>query len=105
MNENSDSRNPGRDFESEARERLAAIETRQETLQDSVEELAEGQETIIDGIDVLDDDKVEAEKLAEVISEAEENTRFRQRTKAVLKAGAFVLTLTGAFSGALVLLI
>lgn len=93
------------EFEPEARERLSTIETRQETIQEDIEDLADGQDEILSALGAISDEKVAQKRLDGVVRETEANTEFRNRLLAVVKFAATTGTIVGGFSGVMVLVL
>jgi hypothetical protein len=90
------------DFENEARERLARIETHQEQFDKKLDDIADGQEAIFDELNRVDGETVEEDRMDDLESDVELNSRYRQRTVSILKFVAAALSLGSGFTGLLV---
>lgn len=94
-----------RQFESEARERLATMETQHDNLEEKVDELKEGQKDILDSLGDLGGEYVEEDKLDPLADEVEKNVATREKAHALAKFIVVALTLAGGFSGAAVVIL
>lgn len=86
-------------FEAEARERMTALETKQDALQRQAEDLRDGQKEILDTLLSLSDDYVSEDEFEGVAEKTESNTKARHRATILVKASTVVLTLLGGMSG------
>ena len=90
------------DWESEARERLASVETQQDNIENRLEILREGQNEIMSKLTTMEKDAVTQEDLEEVQQTTESNTEARERKEGAYKALAIIgSTLAGASGYAL----
>lgn len=90
------------DFEVDTRERLATLETRQETIQSKVEEVRDGQQEVIDTISDLGESFVTEEQLREIENETQENTISRERKQAIIQFVLTLVSVAGALGGYIV---
>jgi len=88
----------------EARERLASLETRQETLEGKADDLKDGQGEIIDRLTDLDEKYVGDDEMSEVKEKVEKNSATRNKAVAAAKLITLTLTLSAGISGAVVTL-
>lgn len=101
---NPQSSNSG-DFENEARERLATIETQHDNLEEKVDGLHDGQDEILDTLNAIGHSYVEENDLDPLHEEVEKNSEARERAYAVAKFLAVTLTILGGFSGVIVIIL
>lgn len=91
------------DFQMEAAERLASLETKQDSLADRVEDLNDGQGEILDKLEsaieerselATEDELAEAEQMVQDLAEdVEANEKKHERYRAVVKFTSVVLGL------------
>lgn len=86
-------------------ERLARLETRQETIQEDVEDLQRGQEKILSAVYDLDDQFAGEDWRDEAQSQINQNRRSITRRNAVIKFIILILTILGGFTGLIIALL
>jgi predicted nuclease with TOPRIM domain len=107
MNDGTDETEPlqTREFDVEARERLARMEAHHENLDEKVEGLSEGQTEIMEALNTLDSEYVEDERLEPLADEVEKNVEARQKGEAMMRYTLAILTLLGGFSGVILVIL
>jgi hypothetical protein len=87
------------DFEIEARERLARIETKQEHQESMLEDLADGQQAISNQLAEVDDHIIDDDRVDEIERDVDLNTQARRRYRSILLALGSLLSLGSGFTG------
>lgn len=93
------------EFELEARERLARIETRQEHQDEMLENLADGQQAISDQLAEMDEHIIDDDRVDDLEDAVDLNTQARRRYKSILVALGTLLSLGSGFTGLVIFVI